>query len=61
MELLVNNFNPNAVEGVMCRDTLSVNWDGQIFDCDFNQQLQLGLGKISIYIFEYFFDFFKSL
>lgn len=45
MELLVNNFNPAAAEGVMCRDTLSVGWDGKIYDCDFNQQLQLGLGE----------------
>ena len=45
MELLVNNFNPAAAEGVMCRDTLSVGWDGSIYDCDFNQQLQLGLGE----------------
>lgn len=29
----------------MCRDTLSVGWDGTIYDCDFNQQLQLGLGE----------------
>jgi radical SAM/Cys-rich protein len=45
MELLVNNFNPAAAEGVMCRDTLSVGYDGKIYDCDFNQQLQLSLGK----------------
>jgi hypothetical protein len=44
MELLVNNFNPTAAEGVMCRDTLSVMYDGSIYDCDFNQQLGLGLG-----------------
>lgn len=45
MELLVNNFNPNAADGLMCRDTLSVGWDGKIYDCDFNQQLQLSLGE----------------
>ena len=45
MELLVNNFNPAAVGGVMCRDTLSIGWDGKIYDCDFNQQLQLSLGE----------------
>jgi radical SAM/Cys-rich protein len=45
MELLVNNFNPSAVQGVMCRDTISVGWDGQLFDCDFNQQLALKLGE----------------
>ncbi|MFM8385775.1 MAG: arsenosugar biosynthesis radical SAM (seleno)protein ArsS [Planctomycetia bacterium] len=34
-------FNPGAVEGVMCRDTLSVGWDGRLYDCDFNQMLGL--------------------
>ena len=32
------------VQGVMCRDTVSVGWDGSLYDCDFNQQLALGLG-----------------
>eukprot|EP01135_Chromosphaera_perkinsii_P010144 Nk52_evm10s2039 gene=Nk52_evmTU10s2039 len=41
MDLLVRNFNPRAVEGLMCRDTISVRWDGEIYDCDFNQQLDL--------------------
>jgi len=44
MQLLVDSFNPAAMQGLMCRDTLSVGWDGSLFDCDFNQQLQLGLG-----------------
>lgn len=41
MELLVNSFNPGTVEGLMCRNTLSISWDGRIFDCDFNQMLEL--------------------
>jgi radical SAM/Cys-rich protein len=41
MELLVNSFNPATVDGLMCRNTLSVSWDGRIFDCDFNQMLDL--------------------
>jgi radical SAM/Cys-rich protein len=41
MNLLVDNFNLAAVENVMCRDTISVRWDGVIFDCDFNQMLHL--------------------
>jgi radical SAM/Cys-rich protein len=41
MELLVNSFNPATVDGLMCRDTLSISWDGRIFDCDFNQMLDL--------------------
>jgi radical SAM/Cys-rich protein len=39
MELLRDAFNPGAVAGVMCRNTLSVGWEGEVFDCDFNQQL----------------------
>jgi radical SAM/Cys-rich protein len=39
MTLLRNAFNPGAVEGLMCRDTLSIGWMGEVFDCDFNQQL----------------------
>ncbi len=39
MTLLRNAFNPSAVQGLMCRDTLSIGWMGEVFDCDFNQQL----------------------
>lgn len=39
----MNSFNPAAVNQLMCTDTLSVAWDGHIYDCDFNQQLQLGI------------------
>jgi radical SAM/Cys-rich protein len=41
MTTLVNAFNPRAVENVMCRTTLSVAWDGTLYDCDFNQTLGL--------------------
>ena len=37
MELLVNNFNPKAAANIMCRDQVSVGWDGTLYDCDFNQ------------------------
>ena len=43
MELLVRNFNPDTTETLMCTNTLNVGWDGRIFDCDFNQQLELDL------------------
>ena len=43
MERLVNAFNPAALDGVMCRNTLSVGWDGRLYDCDFNQMLELEL------------------
>ncbi len=41
LERLVQAFNPEAARGVMCRNTLSVGWDGQLYDCDFNQMLDL--------------------
>ncbi len=41
MTLLVNAFNPATLDGLMCRNTLSIGWDGRIFDCDFNQMLDL--------------------
>lgn len=47
MELLVRNFNPGAVKGLMCRNTVSVSHDGTVYDCDFNQQLLLGAATYS--------------
>jgi len=41
MSRLVDSFNPTAVNGVMCRNTISISWDGRLFDCDFNQMLDL--------------------
>lgn len=41
MELLEDNFNPDTVENMMCRDQISVSWDGYIYDCDFNQMIDL--------------------
>lgn len=43
LEKLHATFNPAAVNGVMCRTTLSVDWQGRLYDCDFNQMLELGL------------------
>lgn len=41
MEKLITAFNPSAVKNVMCRNTISVGWDGYLYDCDFNQMLDL--------------------
>jgi radical SAM/Cys-rich protein len=41
MERLISAFNPLAVSGVMCRNTISVDWQGFLYDCDFNQMLGL--------------------
>ncbi|MCL6523991.1 MAG: arsenosugar biosynthesis radical SAM protein ArsS [Thermoflavifilum sp.] len=38
---LVQSFNPSAIHGLMCRNTLSVSWEGYLYDCDFNQMLDL--------------------
>ena len=40
-KLLKENFNQNNLENLMCKKTISVNWQGQIYDCDFNQQINL--------------------
>lgn len=42
--LLLESFNPQTVDGLMCRDTLNVGWNGELFDCDFNQMIDLPLG-----------------
>jgi radical SAM/Cys-rich protein len=44
LALLVNHFNPETLDGLMCRTTLSVGGDGRLYDCDFNQALGLELG-----------------
>ena len=44
MQRLAQAFNPSAAAGVMCRYTLSVGWDGTLYDCDFNQMLDLPVG-----------------
>ena len=41
MKLLVTSFNPRTVESLMCRNTISVGWRGEVYDCDFNQMLDM--------------------
>jgi radical SAM/Cys-rich protein len=41
MELLMSAFNPVTISGLMCRNTISVGWRGEVYDCDFNQQLDM--------------------
>jgi radical SAM/Cys-rich protein len=41
LQLLVASFNPGTLSGLMCRNTLSIGWDGRVYDCDFNQMLDL--------------------
>jgi len=43
MNKLVTSFNPSTLPGLMCRSMISVGWDGRLYDCDFNQMLDLPL------------------
>jgi radical SAM/Cys-rich protein len=44
MSLLVNHFNPATVDALMCSELVSIGWDGQLYDCDFNQMLEIPIG-----------------
>ena len=57
MELLVSSFNPSTLDGLMCRNMLSISWDGRFFDCDFNQMLDMaipgpGAGPLTVHDFD---------
>ena len=59
MDKLLAAFNPAAAEGVMCRSLISVGHDGRIYDCDFNQMLELsaaGAAGTPLSIFDFDFD-----
>ncbi len=53
MYSLVEAYNPLAVENVMCTNTISVSWDGWLYDCDFNQMLKLKVASEIKHISEY--------
>lgn len=53
MYQLVEAYNPAAVANVMCTNTLSISWDGYLFDCDFNQMLELPVNSKAKHISEY--------
>lgn len=52
MQLLASSFNANAALGVMCRNLISVSWDGGLYDCDFNQMLEIPLGGKSVTLWD---------
>jgi radical SAM/Cys-rich protein len=56
MEKLVNAYNPAAAAHVMCRNTLSIGWDGFIYDCDFNQMLGLKVDTVHQHISNFNFE-----
>jgi radical SAM/Cys-rich protein len=47
MDELIASFNPSTLEAVMCKSMISVGWDGQLYDCDFNQMLEINTEKIN--------------
>ena len=49
MDLLVRNFNADTTNNLMCLNTISIGYDGKIFDCDFNQQLGYGMGSSEVH------------
>ncbi len=59
MQKLVNAFNPATIEGLMCRNIISVDWLGNLYDCDFNQMLEIPV-KSKQTIFNFDFQTLKS-
>ncbi len=53
MEKLVSSYNPMAAANVMCRNTISISWDGYLYDCDFNQMLDLKVACSSKHISQF--------
>lgn len=53
MYTLVESFNPSTVKNVMCTNTLSISWDGYLYDCDFNQMLNLKVNSPHNHISNY--------
>lgn len=56
MEKLVAAYNPVAAANVMCRNTISIGWDGYLYDCDFNQMLELKLACSSNHISQFIIE-----
>jgi radical SAM/Cys-rich protein len=52
MKLLVEHFNPANACGLMCRSLVSVGWDGALYDCDFNQMLEIGMDGLRLTIWD---------
>jgi len=59
MSLLVNHFNVDTVAGLMCRSLVSVSWDGRLYDCDFNQMLEMPVTTAQRSVFK--LDSFEAL
>lgn len=57
LTMLADAFNPAAIDGVMCRSLVSIGWDGRIFDCDFNQMVDLSIESPTVWTVESLSDF----
>ena len=53
MQLLIDNFNPIAASNIMCKSLISISWDGYIYDCDFNQMLNISIKSKKKNILDY--------
>ena len=54
LQKLVNAFNLNTIDGLMCRNMISVDWLGNLYDCDFNQMLEMPVeSKQTIFNFDF--------
>ena len=60
MEKLVDAFNPSTIDGLMCRNTISVSWDGYLHDCDFNQMLELRVASKGQHINDFDLEALKN-
>jgi radical SAM/Cys-rich protein len=60
MHSLIDAYNPSAVKNVMCTNTISISWDGWLYDCDFNQMLNLKVNSKVQHISEYNEDLLKN-
>ena len=60
MERLITAFNPEAARNVMCRNTLSVGWDGSLYDCDFNQMLDIPVAAGAKHIRDFDLDLMRD-
>ncbi|MEM1215178.1 MAG: arsenosugar biosynthesis radical SAM (seleno)protein ArsS [Bacteroidota bacterium] len=60
MQQLVDAYNPDTVKGLMCRNTISVSWDGYLYDCDFNQMLDLKVASTAQHLNDFDIDALKN-
>lgn len=60
MAELIDAFNPMTIDGLMCRNTISVSWDGYLYDCDFNQMLDLKVASKSNHLDNFDMDTFVN-